>query len=82
LHILYDIQFYTAIPRLGSVLNNEEAYAEYQARYKESIEDPTTFWSAESAKYLEWFVPFRSVGAGGFQDGDVNWFAGGKLNAW
>ena len=34
-----------------------------------------------SKKYLKWIVPFNRVRDGGFVEGDINWFAGGKINA-
>lgn len=53
---------------------------EYEKMYEESINDPDTFWSDQARKSLTWFNPFLSVGLGGFTEGDVNWFNGGKLN--
>lgn len=34
-----------------------------------------------SEKYLSWFSPFNRVLEGSFEDGDVRWFANGKINA-
>lgn len=37
------------------------------------------FWAAAAVEYLDWSVPFRSVGGESFDD--LAWFKGGKLNA-
>ena len=58
-----------------------EALNEYHTRYKQSIEDPETFWDNEAKKYLSWTTPYKRVLSGSFEDGDVNWFTEGKLNA-
>ena len=54
---------------------------EYNRLHKQSLEDPEAFWTAQSDKHLSWFAPFTSVNGGGFAEGDVNWFANGKINA-
>ena len=54
----------------------------YKIQHKESIENPTAFWSQKATQYLTWFHPFdaSAIMLGGFEHGDVTWFAGGKLN--
>src|SRR5271166_2049332 len=50
---------------------------EYEALYKQSIEDPENFW-AGVAKDLHWFKPWDKV-----LDWDLphaKWFVGGKMN--
>ena len=59
----------------------DAAYATYLQRYRASLDNPDAFWREEVAKYLEFVVPYTKVHTGGFQDGDVAWFVGGKLNA-
>ena len=54
-----------------------KSLAEYEALYKQSIDDPEAFW-AEAAANLHWFKPWDKVMEGGFPD--VKWFSGGKLN--
>jgi len=60
---------------------SEKAYikslAEYEALYKQSIEDPETFW-AEVAKDLHWFKPWDKVLEWNLPW--AKWFVGGKLN--
>jgi len=53
---------------------------EFKAKQAESIADPNTFWTKEAVERLSWDKPFEQALQGGFQHGDVSWFAGGKLN--
>ncbi|RTZ60892.1 MAG: acetate--CoA ligase [Gammaproteobacteria bacterium] len=54
---------------------------QYEAMYKQSVEDPEGFWGEQAEAYLDWSKPWDKVLSGGF-DGDVQvkWFEGGKLN--
>jgi len=70
---------YAPIAAYGKTV--EESWNQYQSRYNESLSNPHKFWTDEALKYLTWFSPFHSVFGGSFVDGDINWFAGGKLNA-
>lgn len=49
--------------------------------YKQSLEDPDTFWGTAARSTLKWFKDFDRVSQGGFEQGDVAWFTGGQLNA-
>jgi acetyl-CoA synthetase len=55
--------------------------SEYRELYASSVADPGKFWAAQATELLRWFVPFEASLQGGFQHGDVSWFAGGRLNA-
>lgn len=61
---------FAAKARIGSL-------AEYEELYRQSIDDPASFW-ANAAAELEWFAPFSDVVEGGM--GSARWFTGGKLN--
>src|ERR1700728_1792097 len=50
---------------------------EYEALYKQSIEDPEKFW-AGAAKELDWFKPWDKVLEWNLPW--AKWFVGGKLN--
>jgi acetyl-CoA synthetase len=50
---------------------------EYEALYKQSIEDPETFW-ANAAKELHWFKPWDKVLEWNLPW--AKWFVGGKTN--
>ena len=52
---------------------------DYQRLYRQSIDDPDSFW-AEQAKRLNWIKPWSSVQQADLASGDAKWFAGGKLN--
>ena len=61
---------FAAKARIGSM-------AAYEELYRQSIDDPASFW-ANAAAELEWFTPFTSVVEG--EMGSATWFNGGKLN--
>ena len=52
----------------------------YRRLYKESIENPKTFW-AERAKQLSWFKKWTRILDYDFEEAKIRWFEGGKLNA-
>ena len=54
-----------------------KSLVEYEALYKQSIDDPESFWS-EAARELHWFKPWGKVLNGDFPW--AQWFVGGKLN--
>ena len=55
---------------------------EYQKMYRQSLDDPETFWSEQAEKYLTWSKSWDKVRDWSFDEKDlhVNWFSGGKLN--
>ena len=57
-----------------------EAFEDYKKKYEKSLREPDTFWAEESKNYLTWFSEPLSISSGTFHEGDINWFAGGKLN--
>jgi acetyl-CoA synthetase len=56
---------------------------EYEKLYKESIENPDSFWAKMAEERLSWFKPFdkKKISDWSF-DGNlhVKWFEGGKIN--
>ena len=58
--------------------------AHYSSIHSSSIRDISSYWSNLATSKLDWFAPFPTEGSaaitGSFQEGDVSWFAGGKLN--
>ena len=56
------------------------AFDHYQTDYQRSIADPASFWAEKATALLDWEKPFASVLTGSLRNGDVTWFAGGKLN--
>ena len=53
---------------------------QYGELYKRSINDPTEFWG-EIAQRLDWYKPWNKVREFDFVNGEIEWFAGGELNA-
>jgi acetyl-CoA synthetase len=54
--------------------------AEYEALYRESLEDPEGFWGRMAVE-LGWFAGWQRVTDGDFLKGEFKWFEGGRLNA-
>jgi acetyl-CoA synthetase len=53
----------------------------YEAMYRESVEDPDSFWRRE-AQRIDWIKPFSAVKDTSFHEADfgIRWFADGTLN--
>ncbi len=54
--------------------------AHYEGLYRESIANPAAFWQVQ-AETLTWFHRPESTHQARIEEGEVAWFAGGKLNA-
>jgi len=54
--------------------------ADYQRLYRQSIEQPDTFWAEQAKGFLDWFKPWHSVHNSDIHTGAAQWFAGGQLN--
>ncbi len=54
--------------------------AQYKEMYKQSIEQPDTFWANMANEFLEWFTPWDKVSEFDFHKGEAAWFVNGKLN--
>jgi acetyl-CoA synthetase len=54
--------------------------ADYQRLYRQSIEQPDTFWAEQAKGFLDWFKPWHSVHSSDIRTGAAQWFAGGQLN--
>ncbi|HMO52212.1 MAG TPA: acetate--CoA ligase [Kiritimatiellia bacterium] len=61
-------------------------YAEYEAMYRESIEQPEAFWARQAEEHLAWMKKWNDVtrhdfdAIGASEQPYVRYFAGGKLN--
>ncbi|KAJ2083170.1 acetyl-coenzyme A synthetase 2 [Coemansia sp. RSA 988] len=71
-------------PRLANPEGREKPWvssmAEYEALYKESIEEPSRFWTRIANETLSWDRPFTQVSQGSLKNGDMAWFPDGRLN--
>lgn len=58
------------------------SFEKYKAEHAESVSNPSKYWSTKAKEYLTWYKPFNPHApmGGGFEHGDVTFFAGGKLN--
>jgi acetyl-CoA synthetase len=59
-------------------INDEQ----YQAMYRQSIDDPEGFWGAQAEQYITWFKKWDKVLDWSFGKDDlhIEWFKGAKLN--
>ncbi|MBI6648559.1 acetate--CoA ligase [Pseudomonas veronii] len=53
---------------------------DYQRLYRQSIEQPDTFWAEQAGRFLDWTTPWHTVNTSDIQTGATQWFAGGQLN--
>jgi acetyl-CoA synthetase len=60
-------------------LSSIHSIEEYQKAYSESVLNPEDFW-AKIANELTWKSPFNKVLEWNFNEPNVKWFLGGKLN--
>lgn len=54
---------------------------EYKELYRQSIEDPDTFFGQMAKEHLHWDKAFTKVKSGTLKNGDMAWFLNGELNA-
>ena len=54
--------------------------ADYQRLYRQSIEQPDTFWAEQAESFLDWVTPWHTVQHSDINTGEAQWFAGGQLN--
>nr|WP_314566744.1 acetate--CoA ligase [uncultured Pseudomonas sp.] len=53
---------------------------DYQRLYRQSIDEPDTFWAEQAKGFLDWITPWRTVHSSDIKTGAAQWFAGGQLN--
>ena len=55
---------------------------QYKTLYKQSIDDPETFWAEQAKNFLSWSKPWDKVMDYSFDANDlyIKWFQGGTLN--
>ncbi|MCK1785802.1 acetate--CoA ligase [Pseudomonas sp. TNT11] len=53
---------------------------DYQRLYRQSIEQPDTFWAEQAKRFLDWITPWHTVNTSDIMTGATQWFAGGQLN--
>jgi acetyl-CoA synthetase len=58
---------------------NIKSFEEYKEVYEQSEKDREKFWEHEAGTFY-WRKSWDKVHSGGFENGDIKWFEGGKLN--
>jgi len=52
----------------------------YERLYRQSIEQPDTFWAEQASRFVEWMQPWSKVQESNMARGEAAWFIVGKLN--
>ena len=52
----------------------------YHALYRQSVDEPESFWSLQAGQFLDWFKPWDKVMDYDYSKGYIRWFEGGRLN--
>jgi acetyl-CoA synthetase len=73
---LRSLFFFTQIPQEMTPIKD---YEQYQAAYARSVSDPESFW-AEQAEGFHWQRKWDQLLSWNFEEPDVKWFLGAKLN--
>ncbi|MFN3580163.1 MAG: acetate--CoA ligase [Pseudomonas sp.] len=61
-------------------LNTHIDEAGYQRLYRQSIDEPDTFWAEQATRFLTWEKPWSKVHESDLSKGEAAWFIDGKLN--
>ena len=56
-----------------------KSYEEYEKIYKESIDNPDSFWEKQ-ANRLNWYEKWNTISKVDYTKAEIKWFLGGKLN--
>jgi acetyl-CoA synthetase len=54
---------------------------EYERLYRLSLDAPEHFWAERAKEELDWFHPWHTVFDSDYEETDMGWFLGGRLNA-
>ncbi|TVO69851.1 acetate--CoA ligase [Sedimenticola selenatireducens] len=54
--------------------------AKYKEMYQRSVEDPDGFWGDAAEEFLTWSKKWDKVSEWDFNEANIKWFQGGKLN--
>ena len=72
---------YTLHPVFEEFAKTAQIDAErYETMYRQSIDEPDTFWAEQAREFLTWDQEWNSVCDYDFPKGQASWFDGGKLN--
>ena len=68
---------YPIPPQFANAHITPESYA---TMYRQSLEDPDTFWAQRAGEFLTWDQPWTRLSDNDISRGKANWFVDGKLN--
>ncbi|MGD8842731.1 MAG: acetate--CoA ligase [Gammaproteobacteria bacterium] len=54
--------------------------ARYDEMYRQSVDDPDTFWAEQADRFISWYKPWDRVLDWDFNAGKIRWFEGAQLN--
>lgn len=54
---------------------------DYEAMHQASLENPDDFWDEQAKRYVTWATPWEQTMQGDFEQANIAWFVGAKLNA-
>ena len=54
---------------------------DYQQMYRQSLDDPESFWAGQAHEFLSWDAPWHTTCESDLSKGQARWFDGGQLNA-
>lgn len=75
---MFDIR---AFPQAEAVRQSAQlSHADYQRLYRQSLEQPDTFWAEQAGAFLDWDTPWTEVQHADLTTGQASWFKGGRLN--
>lgn len=52
----------------------------YQSMYRQSVDDPDSFWAEQAESFLSWEQKWSNVCEFDMRKGEAKWFDGGRLN--
>jgi acetyl-CoA synthetase len=73
-----DIKLYPVKPEIAA--HAHISADTYRTLYRQSIDEPETFWSEQARQFLHWDREWDKVMDYDFPHGHIRWFEGGKLN--
>jgi acetyl-CoA synthetase len=73
-----EVNTYPVKPEIAkSALINEE---QYWQMYRQSLDDPDTFWATQADKFVSWFKKWDKVSDWNFETVSIKWFLNARLN--
>ncbi|MBL4865523.1 MAG: acetate--CoA ligase [Pseudomonadales bacterium] len=75
---MHEIKTYPVLKEFAQGANM--SLEQYQTWYKQSIDDPDTFWADRAKEFITWNKPWDKVSEYNFEKGEAKWFEGAELN--